>query len=144
MTDPGGVVAPVVMDKGITDYTLGYQPLTVSASLTPSRSRYGTLQNPSRAPTVSAKRIWTFSGVFLTSTELQRFDQLFLVRQPALNAGASFLELTDGAKVFFETGSAETFDVKLVVDENYRANRVLEDRQNGQTIWQVSFTALEV
>jgi predicted nucleic acid-binding protein len=46
--------------------------------------------------------------------------------------------------VFFETGSAETFDVKLVVDENYRANRVLEDRQNGQTIWQVSFTALEV
>lgn len=144
ITDPGAVVAPLVLYVAARDYRLSYQANTLSASLSPGRSTYGTFQQAAFPTTVSPKRLWVFSGLFMTTPELQSFEALVLTRQPALNATPDFLTLTDACKLAEIDGGTSAKDVQIVVGEDYLDDEVLLDRGGQSAVWRVSFAALEV
>lgn len=142
ITDPGG--PDITFQCAAADYRLGYQANTLSSALTPSRSTYGTLQNSSFPSTVSPKRLWVFSGVFLTAAQLTILDSMLTTRQPLLWTVPTFLTLTDDCKLKAILGSSSAIQVRLVAGEDFLEDEVYLDKSTKLGVWRVSFSAVEV
>ena len=122
------------------DYAIQYQAQTLSATLTPSRSRYGTLQNPGYAATVTPKLLWVVNNWIITTAQLQQFI-LAVTTQATDNAAGDYYKLTDSAVLSTINGSPVTATIRLIVDEDFYGVAGI----SGSTqYWAVKFSALEV
>lgn len=117
--------------------TFGFQPQTIYSSIQLERSAYGTAQLFAPPSTVSAKRVWTFSGVFLPASDVN-------VLRGFLNGAAQTFTLSDECWEKLITGTAATgVSVRLFSNGNW-LGKAYADLANNTTQFEVTFAAWEI
>lgn len=116
------------------DYTFARQPATISTSLVPERSRYGTLQNPLLPSTNNPKWIWVVSGAWLNLSQVRTFRSY--IDSPDVTH-----EFADAAVLKTIMGGTVSATVRLIVGEDWIGE--IACGPDGE-MFQVNFTALEV
>lgn len=85
------------------------QPETISASFTPDRSRYGTLQQPGVPTTNTAKYLWVISELFVPTDKAKALEDM-------AKANSTFsYSFTDNFWSTMLTGASYTTTVRLIV-----------------------------
>lgn len=117
------------------------QASTVSSSLSPERSQYGTIQNPAYPPTKTPKYLWIFTGVFLTAPQFKALELLQLDN----TATALSCTLIDNFWHTLIYGSSLTTTVRLFFNNGELMDGgCYHDRINGVNVIPCSFTAIEL
>lgn len=115
------------------------QAATIGLSLTPNRSRYGTIQQPGVATTNTAKYLWTFSGIFLTALQFKALELL------QMDNTVFTCTLTDNFWSVLIGGVSTNHTVRLVFnDGELMDGGCYLDRSNMVNIIPASFAAIEV
>ena len=134
ITGDGHSIALDCTDK---NSTFGFQPQTIYSSLQLGRSTYGTAQLLSPPSTVSAKRVWTFSGVFLPASDVG------ILRGFLSGTGRTFT-LSDECWEKLITGTAATRVTVWLFSNGDWLGKAHADTLNNTTQFEVNFAAWEV
>lgn len=133
-TLPNQIVFSRVSDRSVVRQ---HQAETISAAITPERSRYGTIQQPGVAITNSPKLLWILSGVPVNGAEL---DILEAMVEDNDNFSYAFVDALFPAR---RGKPSYSTNVRLVVAPDWLGESYF-DPTIAANIWLVNLTLVEI
>lgn len=141
MALPGTITINSIVLDGVDGNNVkrSRQPETISASLVPGRSRYGTLQQPGVPSTNAPKYIWVVSGVLVPAS-------VYTALEAMMDANNTFsYSFEDNLIETLLTGLPYTTTVRFVVPSGELMDGpIYTDKENATVQVPISFTAIEI